>query len=80
MSRGRSPISSRNSVPPAADRIETLLIGDRAGEASSPMAEQLAIGQLARRCGAAYGQGIAHARRAVMDRPRHGPSRCRFRP
>ena len=59
---------------------ETLLIGDRAGEASSPMAEQLAIGQLARRCGAAYGQGTSPccaASRNGSPAPR-GPSGAAF--
>ena len=43
-------------MPPVAVRTSAQLIVDRAGEAAAPVAEQLAVGQLARGRGAVVGQ------------------------
>ena len=43
-------------MPPTARADDARLIGDRAGEAAAPMAEQLAVGELARRARAVVGQ------------------------
>ena len=71
-SSGRSPISSRNSVPPAADANEARLIGHRAGEAPAPVAEQLAVGQIALSWSCSCRGGTSRAaRRSDVDRARH---------
>ena len=59
-------------MPPTRRPEHARLVGDRAGEAAAAMAEQLAVGQLARGAGAVVGQEHAAApRRAGVDRPRH---------
>ena len=50
---------------------EALLVGHRTGEAAAPVAEQLAVGQLARHRGAVERQeGRGAPRRSRVDRPR----------
>ncbi len=70
-SSGRSPTSSRKSVPPSAVRSTPGLVGDGAREAAAAVAEELTVGELARRARAVVGQEhAAAARRPGVDRPR----------
>ncbi len=67
-SRLISPISSRNSVPSlrGADDAEVIAVG--AGERAAPMAEQLALEQVARHRGAVErDERLLRARREVVD-------------
>ena len=58
-------------MPPAADADQARLIGDRAGEAAAPVAEQLAVGQIAVGRRAVVGQEHRRAAlRADVDRAR----------
>ena len=79
-SSGRSPISSKNAVPPLAISISPFLFSGRAGERALDVAEEFAFHQRADQRSAIDGNERAAPRGIVQAPARSPPYRCRFRP